>query len=95
MVSNPAHHAPSHSALTLWLLWRRDDSRYDGFNGFVVRAADEDDARRFADTFGSRGPRGIWTDPALAGCREVRQDGQRGLVLAAGDLADTSRMIGR
>jgi hypothetical protein len=71
--------------MQLWILRRKGDSAYDGYDAFVVRAASEDQARRLADTFGSSGLKGIWVDPGSATCNQLSEDGPARVVLACGD----------
>jgi len=69
----------------LWLLWRLNERRFDGYYALVVRAATEADARTLADSFRSDGPRGVWSDPALAACRVIAPRGRARVILAGGD----------
>jgi len=80
---------PDGTALSqkLWLLWRQRRVRFDGFNGFVVRAPDEAVARRMADQFRSE-PRQVWVDPALAGCKRLSEQGKTSVILASGELEE-------
>jgi hypothetical protein len=65
-----------------------------GYYGVVVRAREEAAARRIADSFPQSRPRGIWSDPEMAGCRQVDPEGRSAVVLVGEDMADVSRMIG-
>jgi hypothetical protein len=79
--------------MRLWLLWRLNEERDDGYQGFVVRARSEAAARRLADRFRSRSNRGVWIDKTSAACEELPVDGAAKVVLAAGDLApETSQL---
>lgn len=66
-----------------WTPW------YDKCFGFVIRAPDEDVARRIAATrrpwteggsFGEEGPE-AWLDPTLSECQELTPDGEPEVLL--------------
>lgn len=65
--------------MRLWLLKRRAEPDYDEFGGFVVRAADEAQARRIAARRASE--QGIWSDPQQTTCKPLEHDGRSGVVL--------------
>jgi hypothetical protein len=75
----------SETAMRLWILWRNTDSAYDGYDGFVVRADSEKEARLLADTFGSSAARGVWVDTDIVGCSELSGEGHSSVILAAGE----------
>ena len=53
---------------------------YDAMHGFVIRARDEEAARRLANGFSAdEGMR--WTDPTFARCREISVEGQSEMIL--------------
>lgn len=75
----------------LWLLERLNDSRYDGYDAFVVRAPNAQAARLLADRYGTSAPRHVWTEPSVASCQMLDPAGRPAVVLAAGDSwANTS-----
>jgi hypothetical protein len=76
--------------MKLWLLEPKDDLPfysnpwdpwYDKAFGFVVRAADEKDAREIAAGFSGDEGSGPWLNAALTSCAEVLPDGDPGVIL--------------
>lgn len=79
--------------MKLFLLHPRDDlpgnntnpwfTEYEKAHGFVIRAADESDARNVADENGSAENQWDhpWLDPTMTTCTELTPDGTPGLIL--------------
>ena len=72
--------------MKLWLLETIEDRGiWDIHVGFVIRAADEAEARRIAEKEAeeewSPAP-GYWLDPARSSCIAVATDGEPGIILA-------------
>jgi hypothetical protein len=76
--------------MKLWLLepiddlpWYSDpwEPWYDKAFGFVVRAADEKDAREMAAGFSGDEGSGPWLNAALTRCAELLPDGDSGVIM--------------
>lgn len=81
--------------MTIYLLKKREGVEtggefgifgYDNYQGFVVRAASDDDARRIASesAHGGQSEENItaWLNPELTTCEAIEPDGEGELILA-------------
>lgn len=68
--------------MKIWIL-RNLNSGFGKMTGAVVRASNEDDARKTASRVAyGEGPE-TWMDPALSSCDEVHADGSSMAILTA------------
>jgi hypothetical protein len=72
--------------MKLWLLKRIDGANFGEFEGFVIRANSEMEARQLANTCGeheSFQAAETWLNPAYTTCDELTTDGEAEIVLDA------------
>ena len=67
--------------MKLWILTRINPDGYDVYNGHVIRAKTEYDARQMANQKAADEGR-IWHSSALATCTELAANGPEGIQLS-------------
>lgn len=65
----------------IYLLKRKGSVDWDEYHGFVVRADSEEDAREAAQHWDNNS-RKWWKNPKLSSCEEVKNSGQREIILS-------------
>jgi hypothetical protein len=69
--------------MKLWLLEAKGAVDYDEFDAYVIRAEDEEGARKIAaEKPGASGPK-KWLNPRRSICTELTADGEPGLILGS------------
>ena len=69
--------------MKLWLLKRpEDDCSWDEYDGFVIRAQNEVQARRIASENPGDEGASVWLSSVLSTCEELKNQGIPGIVLS-------------